>query len=157
VNRALTVTLGAALAILGGLCVWQWKREAGFRAVILDYHLRLDAEVKAHADARLRLTALEAEVTRLAKLRDDTEAKYLETLASLQSLQADWGQRGLTIDALSRLAAAAPAVENQNAAIAKQNELLRAVTAERDAAIQKLNARTREFNELTVKYNRLAR
>ena len=156
-NRPLLITLATVLAALCGLCLWQWKREADFRAAIVDYHTRLEAETKAHSETRQRVTVLEAEVARITKLRDDTEAQYLKTLAELRAIEPDWAARGRTIEALSQLAAAAPAAENQNAAIAKQNELLKSLTAERDAAIQKLNARTREFNALTERYNKLVR
>ena len=156
-NRSIIISLGIVLAALCGLCLWQWKREAEFRAAIGDYHTRLETETKVHTESRLRITALEAEVARLAELRDDTEAKYLETLAGLRALQPDWAQRGLTIEVLSRVSAAAPVTESQNAAIQKQNGMLKTLAAERDAAIQKLNARTREFNTLTDKYNKLVR
>ena len=49
------------------------------------------------------------------------------------------------------------AVTAQNSAIEKQNALLKQLTTERDAAIEKLNARTREFNEVVEKYNKLAK
>jgi hypothetical protein len=156
-QRVLTILLGVILAALCGVCLWQWKREAEFRSVILDFHTKLEAEKRAHSEARLRIVVLESEVTRVTKLRDDAEAQYLKTLEELRALQPDWNQRGLTIGALSQLAAAAPAAENQNAAIGKQNELLKQLAAERDDAIQKLNARTREFNTLTEKYNKLVR
>jgi hypothetical protein len=100
---------------------------------------------------------LEAEIARLTKLRDDAEGQYLAALAELHAIRPDWLARGLTLVELSRLAAAAPAAESQNAAIAKQNALLRQLTAERDAAIGQLNLRTREFNALTEKYNKLVR
>jgi cell division protein ZapA (FtsZ GTPase activity inhibitor) len=154
VNRALTIALAAVLAALCGLCLWQWKREADFRAAIAGLAGQLDAGERAHAESRRRITALEAELSRIHKLRDDAERQYLSTLAELRDLQPDWIARGLTSDALSRLAAAASAVESQNAAIARQNELLKQVTAERDDAIQKLNARTRELNALTEKMRR---
>ncbi len=156
-NRTLLITLAAVLAALCGVCLWQWKREADFRAAIIDYHTRLETETKAHGETRQRLALLEAEVTRVTKLRDDTEAQYLKTLEELRALQLDWAARGLTIEALSRMVETAPAVENQSAAIARQNELLKSLTAERDTAIEKLNARTREFNALTEKYNKLIR
>jgi len=155
VNRALTIALASVLTLLCGVCLWQWKREADFRAAIAGFSGQLDAEKKAHGQSRQRLTVLEAEIARLTKLRDDTEAKYLTTLAELRAIQPDWIARGLTSDFLSRLAAAAPAVESQNAAIARQNELLKQVTSERDDAIQKLNARTRDLNALTEKYNKV--
>lgn len=153
-NRLLTIALAAILAILCGLCLWQWKREADFRAAIAGFSGQLDAEKQAHGQSRQRLAMLEAEIARLTKLREDTEAQYLTTLAELRALQPDWIARGLTSEILSRLAAAAFAVESQNAAIARQNELLKQVTAERDDAIQKLNARTRELNALTEKMRR---
>jgi hypothetical protein len=157
VNRSLTIALAAILALLCGLCLWQWKREADFRAVIADLRNRLEAGTKAHNDSLQRIMVLEGEILRITKLREDTEAKYLSTLAELRALQPDWLARGRTIDALSRLAAAAPDSESQNDAIAKQNELLKKLAAERDEAIQKLNARTRELNAVTEKYNRLVK
>ncbi len=155
-NRALTIALGFMLAVLCGVCIWQWKREAYFRAAIADFAGRLDAEKQAHEESRQRITVLEAEIARLTKLRDDTEAKYLATLTELRAIEPDWIARGHSLLALSQLAAAAPIAESQNEAIAKQNELLQQLTAERDAAIEKLNARTREFNALAEKYNKLA-
>ena len=156
-NRALTITLAAILTLLCGLCLWQWKREAEFRAEILDVNHKLAAENKARNEALLRIAGLEGEVQRISKLRDDTEAKYLATLAELRALQSDWLARARTIEGLSRLAAAAPAAESQNDAIAKQNELLKKLAAERDEAIQKLNARTRELNAVTEKYNKVVK
>jgi cell division protein ZapA (FtsZ GTPase activity inhibitor) len=157
VNRALTIALAGILTLLCGLCLWQWKREADFRAAIASLDGKLDAETRAHHDALKRITILEGEIQRLSKLRDDTEAQYLTTLQELRSLQPDWAARGHTIDALSRLAAAAPAAESQNDAITRQNEMLKQLAAQRDDAIQKLNARTRELNAVTEKYNRLVK
>ena len=156
-NRALTIALAAILAVLCGLCLWQWKREADFRAAIASLHDALASETKAHSESLQRITVLESEIQRLTKLRDDTERQYLTTLAELRALQPDWIARGQTSAILSQLAAAAPASESQNEAIARQNALLKQLTAERDAAIEKLNARTREWNVLTEKYNRLVR
>ena len=156
-NRSLTIALAAVLTLLCGLCLWQWKREADFRAAIRDLDHKLAAEYKAHNDAIQRITMLEGEVQRVSKLREDTEAQYLATLGELRTLQTDWRVRGNTIVLLSRLAEPAPAGEGQNESIAKQNELLKKLAAERDEAIQKLNARTRELNAVTEKYNRLVR
>lgn len=156
-NRTLTIALAAILVILCGLCIWQWKREADFRAAIADFSHRLEVETKAHHDALLRITMLEGEVRRITQLREDAEAKYLATLTELRALQVDWLARANTIDALSRLAAEAPVAESQNDAITKQNEMLKKVAGERDDAIQKLNARTRELNTVTEKYNRLVK
>jgi chromosome segregation ATPase len=156
VNRALTIALGILLAALCGVCVWQWKREADFRAAIADFAGKLGREQEAHDQSSQRLTVLEAEIARLTRLRDDTEAKYLATLTELRAIQPDWIARGHSLTALSQIAAAAPAAASQNAAITRQNELLKQLTTERDSAIEKLNARTREFNSLTEKYNKLA-
>ena len=156
-SRSLHTVLGIILAALCGLCVWQWKREAEFRSALRDLSGRLDAETRAHGEARARIAVLEGEVQRVEKLRSDTEAKYLAAVEELRGLQVDWQARALTIDILSRAAAAGEASETQSALIAKQNEMLRKVAAERDDAIQKLNARTRELNSVTEKYNRLVK
>lgn len=156
-SRPLLIALGTLLAGLCGLCIFQWKRESDFRAAILDLSTRLHGKTQALSEAEARIATLQTEITRIETLRADTEAKYLATLDELRPLQLDWTARGHTIFALSQYAAAAPAAESQNEAIAKQNELLKQLAAERDAAIEKLNARTREFNALTEKYNKLVK
>jgi hypothetical protein len=154
VSRPLLIALGTLLASLCGLCIFQWKRESDFRAAILDLSTRLHGKSQALSEAEARIETLQTEITRIETLRADTEAKYLATLDELRPLQLDWTARGHTIFALSQYAAAA---ESQNDAIAKQNELLKQLASERDAAIEKLNARTREFNALTEKYNKLVK
>lgn len=153
----LTITLGILLAALCALCIFQWRREAGFRSAIVDLSGKLHAETKGRTESEARSATLLTEIQRLESLRAGTEAKYLAALDELRPLQADLAARGLTIGILSELAAAAPAADNQNAVIAKQNELLKSLAAERDAAIAKLNARTREWNALTEKYNEAVR
>lgn len=153
-SRPLLIALGTLLASLCGLCIFQWKRESDFRAAILDLSTRLHGKSQALSEAEARIETLQTEITRIETLRADTEAKYLATLDELRPLQLDWTARGHTIFALSQYAAAA---ESQNDAIAKQNELLKQLASERDAAIEKLNARTREFNALTEKYNKLVK
>lgn len=153
-SRPLLIALGTLLASLCGLCIFQWKRESDFRAAILDLSTRLHGMSQALSEAEARIETLQTEITRIETLRADTEAKYLATLDELRPLQLDWTARGHTIFALSQYAAAA---ESQNDAIAKQNELLKQLASERDAAIEKLNARTREFNALTEKYNKLVK
>ena len=158
-KRALTVALATLLCALGGLCLYQWKREAEFRAAIVDLSGKLHAETKTRTEAEQRILTLSAEISRLETLRADTETKYLAAMEELGPLQADWTARGVIIRALSEMAekpatADQPSV-NQNAVIEKQNQLLKSLASERDAAISKLNARTREFNALTEKYNKL--
>ena len=156
-SRRLHTVLGIVLAALCGLCVWQWKREADFRSAHAEVSARLTAESKSLGESRARVAVLEGEVQRIEKLRADTEARFLEAATALKTLEADWQARALTIDILSRAAAAVSRSEGQGELIAKQNELLKKVAAERDDAIQKLNARTRDLNAVTEKYNRLVK
>jgi hypothetical protein len=159
-NRALTIALALALAGLCSLCVIQWRREADFRAAIGSLTEQHRAGMKARAKLEQKLAALESEIRRLSGLRDDAEARFLAAHDDLRLLRQDWTARADTIQALSELAAGAAAdpaaLTAQNAAITAQNEMLRKLAAERDAAIHQLNARTREFNSLTEKYNKLA-
>ena len=158
-KRALTVILATALTALGGLCLFQWKRETDFRTAIIDLSAKLHAETRTRTEAEQRILTLSAELSRLETLRADTETKYLAAMDELGPLQADWTARGVIIRALSELVeSTAPPVQapvNQNAVIDRQNQLLKSLTSERDAAISELNARTREWNELTTKYNNL--
>lgn len=160
-KRPLHILLALVLLGLCSLCIFQWKREADFRAAILDLSGKLHAETKARVESQERISTLEAEIKRIETLRADTETKYLSTLDELSAGQADSVARGQTILALAQLAnqPAPPPVDvpNQNAVITKQNELLKQLAAERDAAIDRLNKRTVEWNELTEKYNRLVR
>jgi len=160
VKRALTILLAAALTALCGICLFQWRREADFRTAIASLTEQQRAERKSRAEAESRITALETEIQRVGTLRADAESRYLAAHDELRRLQADWDGRGDTILALGK-PAAAPASEGdipsfQNGAIRKQNEIIKQVAAERDAAIGQLNARTREWNALTEKYNKLA-
>src|SRR5690606_17255787 len=99
---------------------------------------------------------LEAELTRVSGLRDELEEKYQAAAAELRDVAADSLSRGHTILALADLAAS-PAdpdtVAAQNEAIRTQNDQLRELAAERDDAIRRLNARTREYNDLVRKVN----
>lgn len=153
-----TILLAVTLTGLCAICLFQWKREADFRTAIIDLSGKLDTATTARTESEARIAILHAEIQRLETIRADTESKYLATLDELIPLQSDWIQRGLTIGVLSELASAtAGATAGQNAAIEKQNEMLKRLAAERDGIVEKLNARTREFNDLTTKYNQLVR
>lgn len=165
-----------------GLCavsVVQWQREARLRGHIEDLVKRLEAENAAKVEAQRKVRDLEKEIERINVLRAEVEAKLVEMTRDFNDLTTDNISRGITIAVYmnelrqlqggleaSQLAFSKGAdaikehnttVTAQNTALEKQNTMLKQVAAERDAAIEKLNARTREFNELVEKYNKLAK
>ena len=168
------ITLGLCV-----VCVIQWRREAVLRARIQEVTTQLVSENKLRTEAEERAVRYESEVERLTKLRAETEAALLVATEEVRSRTADQVGRGYSIailmneimahggeaNAYKELAGkGADAIRQrnaevleQNAAIERQNSQLKQLTIERDDAITKLNSRTREFNELVEKYNRLAR
>ncbi len=157
----------------------QWRREARLRGHITDLIKRLEAENAAKVEAQRKVREYEREIERINALRAEVEAKLVEITREFNELTGDNIARGITIaiymrelmhsqanytaaqSALGQGSAVLKdhnaAVTAQNSAIEKQNALLKQLTNERDAAIEKLNVRTREFNELTEKYNKLAK
>ena len=168
------VTLG-----LCAVCVVQWVREERLRGHIADLAKRLEAENTARVEAERKAAEYEKEIERLTILRAEVEAKLLTATQELTEMGADSVARGYTLafflNELVQTEAKLAAMENavgkgtealkdhnasvtaQNATITKQNELLKQLAAERNTAIEKLNARTKEFNELVEKYNKLAK
>lgn len=164
---------------LCALCVYQWRREDRYRGHIADLVKRLEAENAAKVEALRKVREYEKEIARLTELRAEVEAKLVEITREYNDLTHDSVARGITIAIYMReflqmsagysaaqiaLGRGGDAVRErnttvgaQNDAISKQNELLKQLANERDAAISKLNARTRDFNELVEKYNKLAK
>ncbi len=178
-KRLLTTLLVLITLGLCVVCVVQWQREARLRGHIQDLVQRLEAENTARIEAERKVKEYEQEIERLTELRAEVEAKLVEVTRDYNDLSADSVARGLTlaiymrelVQTQARLAAAQSAlgqggvvmkehhaaVTAQNRAIEKQNELLQQLARERDAAIEKLNVRTREFNELVEKYHKLSK
>lgn len=165
-----------------GLCavsVEQWRREARLRGAIEDLVKKLQAENLAKVEALRKVREYEMEIERLTALRAEVEAKLVEMTRSFNDLGGDNRARGITIavymmklnDSMMGYEAARialgqgteaikdrnTAVTGANDAIQQQNAMLKKVADERDSAIAKLNARTREYNEVVEKYNKLAK
>jgi len=178
--KRLLITLLILISL--GLCavsVVQWQREARLRGHITDLVKRLEAENALRIEAERKVREYEKEIARLTELRAEVEAKLVEVTREYNDLSADSVFRGITIAVYMRelmqtqanFAAAqsalgkggsvmkehSAAVTAQNSAIEKQNEMLKQLAKERDSAIEKLNTRTLEFNELVEKYNKLSK
>ncbi len=178
-KKTLTVLLLVSALALCGLSVVQWLREAELRAEIQSLTLQLQAETQLRIETQEKAAAFELEIARLTQLRADTEAKLLAVTEELTLTQTDQLQRGVSIALLAneyaqarsqaqlaeqRLAETTAAIANrnedvtgQNTAITTANERLKKLTAERDTAIAELNARTKAFNDLVTKYNKLVK
>lgn len=178
-KRLLTTLLVLVALGLCVVCVVQWQREARLRGHITDLVKRLEAENAARVEAERKVREYEKEIERLSELRAEVETKLVEVTREYNELSADSVFRGITIAVYMRelrqlqhgleatqlafgkgseaLKEHNTAVTAQNSAIEKQNEMLKQLARERDAAIEKLNARTIEFNEVVEKYNKLAK
>ncbi|MCB1277561.1 hypothetical protein [Prosthecobacter sp.] len=174
--NTLLVVIALGLCVV---CVAQWKREARLRGHITDLVKRLEAENALRIEAERKVREYEKEIERLTELRAEVEAKLVEVTREYNDLSSDSVARGITIAVYmrelmqlqrgleeTRLAFGKgsnaikehnAAVTAQNSAIEKQNEMLKQLARERDSAIEKLNARTAEFNTLVEKYNKLAK
>jgi len=179
VKKILTLLLLISTLALCGLVVAQWLREAEYRAEIDHLITDLQAENKLRVATEEKAAAYEVEIARITQLRADTEAKLLEVTDEFVLTRTDQLQRGLSIVILSnelaqtrtkadaadkRLSETTAAVADrntsvteQNTAIATANERLKQLASERDKAIDELNARTKAYNELVLKYNKLAK
>jgi chromosome segregation ATPase len=178
-KKTLTILLLLAALALCGLSVVQWLREAELRTEIQSLTLQLQTETQLRIETQEKAAAFELEIARLTQLRADTEAKLLAVTEELTLTQTDQLQRGVSIALLAnefaqarsqaqlaeqRLAETTAAIANryedvtgQNTAITTANERLKKLTAERDAAIAELNTRTKAFNDLVTKYNKLVK
>ena len=178
--KRLLITLLVLISLgLCAVCVVQWQREARLRGHITDLVKRLEAENALRIEAERKVREYEKEIARLTELRAEVEAKLVEVTREYNDLSNDSVARGIVIAVYMRelmqvqsglqatqlafgkgaeaLKEHNAAVTGQNSAIEKQNELLKQLARERDAAIEKLNARTREFNEVVEKYNKLSK
>ncbi len=178
--KRLLQTLLVVVAVgLCAVCIVQWVREDRLRGHIAELVKRLEAENALRVEAERKVTKYEKEIERLTILRAEVEAKLIAATDELTAVRADSVARGFTlalflqelVQTKANLAAAEAAlgkgtsaikdhnasVTAQNATIIKQNELLKQLATERDSALEKLNVRIREFNELTEKYNKLSK
>ncbi|MDB6004053.1 MAG: hypothetical protein JWR15_1040 [Prosthecobacter sp.] len=178
--KRLLITLLVLISL--GLCavsVVQWQRETRLRGHILDLVKRLEAENGMRIEAERKVREYEKEIARLTELRAEVEARLVEVSREYNDLSRDSTARGISIAVYMREVAQMQhcleatqiafgkgtaalkdhnaVVTTQNSAMEKQNDLLKQLVEERNDAISKLNARTREFNELVEKYNKLSK
>lgn len=178
-KRTLTTLLILIALGLCGLSVVQWQREAALRERVAEITKLLQEENQARVDVEEKAAAFEKEIARISQLRADTEAKLLEVTDQFIATQTDQLQRGFSIAVLSaelsqaraiadlaanQIAESTTAIGDRNSAVSQQNEAittanerLKQLTTERDKAIADLNLRTKAYNELVEKYNKLVK
>lgn len=134
-----------SVVALSALCVAQWVREADVRGRLREAQQQHGEAVAALAGEKGRRETQEREVVRLTKLQQETaealrlaEARVAELAAQPAIDPAAVAQRNTEVTA-------------QNEAMARQNEQLKKLTAERDDLVRRLNERTKEWNELVRK------
>ncbi len=178
-KKLLTALLLISSLALCGLSVVQWQREAALRGRIEEITRLLHEENQLRVATEEKAATYEKEIARITQLRADTETRLLEVTDELNLTQADQLQRGYslavlaaeliqaraTVDAAEkRLTETTSAIANrnddvtaQNTAIQEANARLKQLATERDKAITELNARTKAYNDLVEKYNKLAK
>lgn len=178
-KKTLTALLLLAALGLCGLSVAQWRRESQLRAEIDRITRLYQAENQLRVETEEKAAAFEQEIARLTQLRADTEARLIEVTDELTTTRTDQLQRGVSIAVISAEVTTARAradaaekqlaefsqliaerqqdVSGQNTAITEANARLKQLAAERDQAIAELNTRTKAFNELVEKYNKLVK
>ena len=134
-----------SVVALSALCVAQWLREAAVRGRLREAQQQHGEAVAALAGEKDRRETQEREVVRLTQLQQETaealrlaEARAAELAAQPALDPAAVAQRNAEVTA-------------QNEAMARQNEQLKKLTAERDDLVRRLNERTKEWNELVRK------
>ena len=168
--------------IVMGLCGvlgYQWKREFLLNARITELTAALLAENKLRLEFEEKADRFEKEIARISHLRLETEAALLDATETVQQMTLDQSARGYSLalwmneaqatqtelEAYKKLAGeGTDALKNRNTEVGAQNEAikqandnLRKLVSERDDLIGKLNARTKEYNELVERYNKLAK
>lgn len=149
-----------------GLCalvVVQWARESALRTILAGMDVRLKSAEADASDLADKVRSYEEEIRRLTGLGETASTRAMEQQAEVDRLTTLLRERDAAAavavpeDFAATLKARNAEVTQQNGAITRQNEALRKLVRERDDLTDKLNARTREFNELTVKYNKLVK
>jgi DNA repair exonuclease SbcCD ATPase subunit len=171
-NRLTNVLLALAAIGLCALCVAQWRREAGYRKEIESLGTQLRVENEGRVEAEARAAAFEEEIARLSQLRADAEARLLEVTEELNLTVDDQLARGISIAVLSSelasereraaraaaiVQAAGDSITDRNQVVEEANQRIKQLADERDRAVELLNTRTKAYNELVEKYNKLAR
>lgn len=156
-----SVRLGLIVVSLGlcALVVVQWTRESALRTILAGMDVRLKSAGADASDLADKVRTYEGEIRRLTGLQETSAIKATERQREVGRLTALLTERdaaaALPEDFVETMKARNAEVARQNGAITKQNAALRELVRERDDLTGRLNARTREFNELTAKYNKL--
>jgi chromosome segregation ATPase len=178
-KRVLLALLIALSLGLCGICLVQWQREFRLRATIDDLRTALIAENKLRIEAEAKVEQYSQEIERLNAIRKEIESRLVDLTEQVHDLTQDQSARGYSIALLMNETQRAQSelkayqkladqgsdvlkkhnetVAAQNSAIEKASTQMRQLAQQRDEAITRLNERTREFNELVEKYNKLSK
>jgi len=177
VKRLLTTLLILTALSLCGLSALQWQRETELRQQLRETIVQLEAENTLRIKTEEQNHNYKLEIERISKLRAETEAKLLDVTQELNLTQTDSFYRAYSIAILTQelsvkhqentlltekitqlsksLETYQSSIQGENNTITEANRRLQQLITERDDAIKELAARTKAFNELAEKYNRL--
>lgn len=148
----------ALLVLCLGLCVLvgaQWIRESGLRRELSERELRLRGAEDRSAALAEQVRGQEEEIRRLMEARSEAVTKREEMAAETVRLTGLLAERAAAVppDYAETMEARNTEVARQNEIIVGQNAALKELVRERDGLAARLNARTREFNDLVRKQN----
>ncbi|MES2705799.1 MAG: hypothetical protein V4726_04270 [Verrucomicrobiota bacterium] len=160
------IVRNALIAISLGLCalvVAQWTQDSRRRQRQSVIEMQAMAAEATASDLQDKLHAWESEISRLTELsktaaaREEELKKEIERLTGILKERDAAGAGAVPADYGANLRKLEEEINKRNESITRLNASVLKATRERDDFAGRLNARTREFNDLTLKYNKLAK
>ncbi|MDB6133729.1 MAG: hypothetical protein JWM59_1972 [Verrucomicrobiales bacterium] len=160
------IVRNALIAVSLALCmlvVAQWTQDSKLRRKLSGMDERIMVAEATASDLQDKVRMWEAEIARLtenaktAAAREEEQKKEIERLNGILKERDAAQATVVPEDYAANLKNLGEEINKRNESIAKLNTSVQKLMRERDDFADRLNARTREFNELTAKYNKLAK
>lgn len=156
----------ALIAVSLALCVLvvaQWAQDSNLRRKLPAMNEKIMVAEATASDLQDKVRMWEAEIARLTENAKTAAASGEEQKKEIERLNGILKERdaaeaaAVPDDYAANLKNLGEEISKRNESITKLNTSVQKLMKERDDFADRLNARTREFNELTAKYNKLAR
>jgi chromosome segregation ATPase len=160
------IVRNALIAVSLALCVLvvaQWTQDSKLRRKLSGMDEKIMVAEATASDLQDKVRMWEAEIARLtensktAATREEEQKKEIERLNGILKERDAAQTTSVPDDYAVNLKNLGEEINKRNESITKLNTSIQKVMKERDDFADRLNARTREFNELTAKYNKLAK
>lgn len=135
---------------LCALCAWQWHREGSLRRISVQQGSELETLKAASQEADARIKAANSEILRLTGTVTELRANSIPIVQQEEMQQANLQLREGIAKQQAVLTEHHQSVTKANTAMQQANGTIRQLAAERDAL-------TKRLNEVTARYNKLAK